>query len=464
MKARLVAVQRTLVALILASLALSAIAFPHGRNREYMAALEELKAFRGAFHRQELEQSLLSYAQKQGVVGIDEIAKNVKGPGVPTVHAATDAAKILPRASVTLGTLGEVLTRASGPTTLPIGVPSASELGAGIAWRLSRMPDASAAGAAVELRAITLAEGAVSDEDLARERNVAKERVAAQDADRAFDDATQKLNAANDLYDARRKWKASWKMLIKADEGRKDARAALAAAVTDRDQKQAAYERDAKLAESFVVKGADDPAHSVANVRLAIGKRELTLLVPITIETRSAALPQLGGIALSATRAAGLWDDVQGKTAADAIEIARSHFTWHYRYVELGGMKLGGMTLLHVLPAALPIVLFLLLLRIRRVSVSYNPFGAVESAELPRVGLGPRALDAIALAVLPFAAAILTIISLTSIGEIPVLPLIAGFLSLGLGAYVFVELGALRSLTDAVARSHSTPPPPKPRS
>jgi hypothetical protein len=150
---------------------------------------------------------------------------------------------------------------------------------------------------------------------------------------------------------------------------------------------------------------------------------------------------------------------VQDKDAAQAIDAVRSHFTWHYRYVELGGIKVGGMTLLQLLPALLPLVLMLMLVRIRRVSVTYNPFGTMESTVLPRVGFGPRVLDGLALAILPFVAAILTTISLMAVGQLPVLPLLAAFASLGLGAYVFIELGSLQSLIDAVSRSHSTPPP-----
>ncbi len=40
-----------------------------------------------------------------------------------------------------------------------------------------------------------------------------------------------------------------------------------------------------------------------------------------------------------------------------AIELTRSKFTWHYRYVELGGIRVGGMTLLQVLPCILPLLL-----------------------------------------------------------------------------------------------------------
>jgi hypothetical protein len=55
----------------------------------------------------------------------------------------------------------------------------------------------------------------------------------------------------------------------------------------------------------------------------------------------------------------------------------------------------------------------------------------------------------------------LATISLTAIGQIPVLPVISAFIALGLGAFDYVELGSLQSLSEAVSRSHSTPPPPK---
>jgi hypothetical protein len=103
----------------------------------------------------------------------------------------------------------------------------------------------------------------------------------------------------------------------------------------------------------------------------------------------------------------------------------------------------------------------LLLSSMRRVSVSYNPFGAME-LDLPRVGLKARALELLALTLVPFVACVLAAISLTAIGQIPVLAVVSAFAALGLGGYDFVELGSLQTLTEAVVRTHSTPPPPKP--
>jgi hypothetical protein len=455
MKARLLAVQRTLYVLIAASMLVSVVALPRGRNRDYMLALEELKAFQAAFDQKKLEQSLLGYAQNQGAVQLEDIAKRVRGPGVPALTAAAKAQAITPRAQVQLDTLGAVVARVNTASDLPIGVVGPDALAEAIAWRLSRLPDVTDA----VLTEVSLLAGDVSDADAQREHSVAQARLAAREADAIFEAATAKLAAAEELYANRRKWKASWKMMLKADEARKEARVALDAAQADKAAKHAAYEQGARSALAVQAKGEGDTSHAVAQVELTSGARKLVLQVPVTLETRRAALPSLKGIGLTATREAGLWDEVKDKTAAQAIDVVHAHFTWHYRYVEPFGMRLGGMTLLHLLPIALPVILFLLLLRIRRVSVSYNPFGAVELESLPRVGLGPRALDALVLSILPFVAAVLTMIALIAISEIPVLPLLSGFLALGLGAYVFIELGALQSLTDAVARSHSTPPP-----
>ncbi|HEX2676966.1 MAG TPA: hypothetical protein VHM19_10010 [Polyangiales bacterium] len=455
MKARLLSVQRTLFTLVVTSLVLSVLAFPHGHNRDYMAALDELNAFRSAFKEKELERSLLDYAQSQGVIAVADVAAAAKGPGVPKLRAAANAPKLLPRAEVKLDTLGAVAARTAGPTTLPIGVTSAADIGSAIAWRLTRSGNT----ADGELRSVALVPGAVSDAEVTRERDVAKARLAMLASDTALEHATKKLQSEEDRYTLLRKWKSSWKVLIKSDQARKDAKVALDAAQVDRDHKHADYERLAKAAESFHAQGVGDAAHAVAEVTVAQGKQETKLQIPVALETRQASLPQLQGIGLSATRAAGLWDEVQDKDAAQAIDAVRSHFTWHYRYVELGGIKVGGMTLLQLLPALLPLVLMLMLVRIRRVSVTYNPFGTMESTVLPRVGFGPRVLDGLALAILPFVAAILTTISLMAVGQLPVLPLLAAFASLGLGAYVFIELGSLQSLIDAVSRSHSTPPP-----
>ena len=459
MKARLIAVQQMLWTIVVAALVLVALAFPRGRNRDYMAAVEEISAFGAVFQQKQLEQSLLSYAQSQGVVALGDVAKQVTGPGVPVVTSKPGAPPILPRANVQMSTLSDVLARSSGPSTVNMGAPSAPELAASIAWRLARRPGAEP----LTLARIELLDAPVSEDAIKRERSIPALRAAASAAEPVFANATTTLAAVENVYDQRRKRNATWKVMLKADEARKAARTALAASQQDLDTKRAAYERDAKAAESYAPRpGAGTELRALARVTLltASGK-ESPLTVPVALLALSAQVPRLQGQTFPATHAAGLWEAVQLESATGALAIVRTHFSWHYQYVEVAGLKLGGLTLLHLLPPVLPLLLFLLLLATRRVTVSYNPFGPTETGTLPRVGFGMRILDLFVLTLLPFAGCILATISLTAIGQIPLLPVISAFVALGLGAYDYIEMGSLQALTEAVSRAHSTAPPPK---
>jgi hypothetical protein len=126
-------------------------------------------------------------------------------------------------------------------------------------------------------------------------------------------------------------------------------------------------------------------------------------------------------------------------------------------------MQIGGTAVLHALPCLLPLLLFAVLTRIRRVSVSYNPFGASVDIDLPKVGLGSRALELTALVILPLFAVVLTGIALWAVSQLPAVPILVGLACLGLGTYAFMELGTLQNLVEAVVRSHSNPPPEKDR-
>jgi hypothetical protein len=461
MKARLLAVQRMLWMLVVASLALCVLAFPRGRNRDYMAALEELTVFRAGFQQKQLETSLLGYARSQGSVPLADIAKRAMGPGVAPVHAKAGGAVVLPRTQLSLGTLEQVQARGAGASTLPIGVLRSGELADAIAWRLSRQP----AAREVVLASVKLVNAKVTEAEVALDHDVTRLRSEAAAAQAAFDQASQQLNAAEELLAARKKWKASWKAILKADQSRKEARATLEQCKSDLDQKQKRYEDGAKQALSFAVRPAEpaaDPAWATAEVVLEpSGGAAQTLQIPVHLDMRQAALPALQGTAFALTRAADLWDEVKSKTPDEAVSAVQKRFTWQYQYVRLGPLKLGGMTLLHLVPLALPALLLLVLGRIRRVSVSYNPFGSSDNDDLPEVGFGQRMLDLTALSILPFLAGVLDIIALTAVSEIPVVPVLCALGSLGAGVYVYIELGALQSLTDAVTRSRSTPPPPK---
>ena len=207
--------------------------------------------------------------------------------------------------------------------------------------------------------------------------------------------------------------------MLKADEARKEARAELEQRKRTLDDALARYESLAARAQKPHGAGKGDGTHALAVLTLRDeAKQTTTYRIPVALELRTATLPAIQGASFAATQAAGLWDEVSGLDVNGAIDAVRGHYTWHYRYVEVLGMRFGGMTLLHLLPLGLPALLLLLLARIRRVSTSYNPFGGGQDASLPRVGFGSRALSLGVLVILPFVAALLCVISLIAVGTI----------------------------------------------
>jgi hypothetical protein len=456
MKARLSTVQLTLFLLLFASLACGVVARPHPENSRFMNALDEMSRFRDGFKRGELEKSLLDYARAQGTLPLATVASATRGRKVPPLQPNKSGPPLQPTAAVKLQTLSDVRFRSQAQSTLVIGVPRADELGASIAWRLARVPDTTP----WTLSGIELTPARVSQADVDLEHEVARLRLEALNAQKAVDDASKKLDTAEQLFETRRKWKLPWKILMKSDEARKEARATLEhnqAVLTDT---QARYETQAKRAQTpRPISGATPPAFALAKVALEHNGSKTTFEVPVALELRSTPVPTLRGGDFAATRKAGLWPELKDLDADGAIDAIRRHFNWHYRYVELLGVRVGGMTVLQLLPAILPVLLMLVVLRMRAVSESYNPFGTTIDSSLPRVGFRSRTMDCAALVILPVAAAASAAAALLFIGQVPALPVLVAIACLGLGIYAFGKLGELQALIEAVVHSHSKPPP-----
>jgi hypothetical protein len=461
MKARLNSAQRALVALIVVSLALAALAFPRGNNAAYSAALDELSAFDKGFKQVELERSLLAYAQAQGLVPLPDVARAITGPGVPNVSAAAQAQPIVPIAELSLRTLGDVHERSKHGSSIPIASTTAEPLGSAIAWRLARInPDGRYALVRIELEPTQLTAA-----DVELEREVSKLRLETRTAELAALDAAKSLARAEEVFENKRKLRVTWKILLKFDELRKAAKASWNERQRIESDIRNRYERAAKRAQDTANRPiqpvAKAPEFAIARVTLeAAGAPSTTLQVPVTLKTQAAKLPILAGTSFSATKDAGLWEEVKDGNAATAIARTRDKFTWHNRYTEVAGLRFGGMTVLQALPALLPLLLLAFLSRMRHVSVSYNPFGTTVTDPLPRVGLHSRAVELLALVLLPLIAVALTIHALWAVAQLPIVPVVAGVAAIGLGIYAFVELGSLQNLVEAVVRSHSSYPPP----
>jgi hypothetical protein len=275
------------------------------------------------------------------------------------------------------------------------------------------------------------------------------------------DAAKTELDAADELYDKQRKWKLPWKILAKTHEARQQAKGVLA----DKQRALKAVERRYASAHKRTTRNYEQhtvppiPNRGVAQVSITQNGKQTLYQIPVAIAVREVPVPSLNGAALPYTQEAGLWEEVRGLDADGAIAAVRAHFNWHYRYVELMGIKLGGMTVLQLLPCILPLLLAASLWRMRAVAGAYNPFTTRVRGSLPRIGFGSRVLDALVLVVMPLTAAGCAMTSLMLVGQVPALPVLTAVVCLVLGIHTFTRLGELQNLRDDVVRSHSYPPP-----
>lgn len=455
-KERIKAVQRVFYALLIVDLVVIALGIPMPGDGATLDVLDEVSTFEAGFDRKQLEQTLLTHAQAQGLVSIDAIAASAKSEGVPPVRAAAGAKPLSPRASLALATLADVYALTGKDASLKLGMTSADALGQSLAWRLSRRSGAQS----FELQSVTLSEQGCRSEDLQREREVTAARAELLHARRELAISTKTHEDAEKLTEQRKKWHAPWKSIMKANEKRLEA-----LAVKEKDDKalQAAdahYERLAKQSEQ--AKPDDNSGCALATVELKEqpSGQSVSLSVPTAIEYRPVAVGSLTGADFPVAHSSGLWDELAKLSPEDAIAKLRGRFSWHYRYFEPAkGIKLGGMTVLQLAPLMLLPFFFALIRRSRGVGASYNPFDRPPGETLPMVGFGLSALNLLVLLFLPLAGCALCTWSLIELEQLPVVPVLCVLGCVGLGGSSQFALGELLELREAVTRSHSNPPP-----
>jgi hypothetical protein len=127
-------------------------------------------------------------------------------------------------------------------------------------------------------------------------------------------------------------------------------------------------------------------------------------------------------------------------------------FSWHHGPLGLG--------LLNGAPLGFMLLLTLLIRKGGNVGGTYNPFGDnPEDDTMPSVGFGSASMDLMVLVLLPLCASGLCAWSLFEVDQLPVLPLLAGVGSAGLGAWAYNSLAEARRLSEAVRMSHTSIPP-----
>jgi hypothetical protein len=454
-KERIKAVQRVFYALLIVDLVVIALGIPMRGDGATLDVLDEVSQFDAGFDRAQLEKTLLTHAQGQGLVPIAAVASAAAADGVPAVRAAENAKPIAPRAALALATLGDVQALTGKDASLALGVPSAEAIGLALAWRLSRRTGAQG----FELTGIEVTQQGCSADDLQLERDVTAARLVRLSAQRELDAATKTHAEAEALWEARRKWKAPWKSILKANEKRVETLGIMNKAQKALNVADKRYESLAKQGEQLKASPSEFCALATASVR-ETGGPDFTLTVPAPIEQRGVAVGSLSGADFPVAHASGLWDQLAKLSPKQAIAKLRDRFSWHYRYVELApGVKLGGMTVLQLAPLALLPFFFALIRRSRGVGASYNPFDRPPGETLPMVGFGFSALNLLVLLFLPLAGCALCTWSLIELEQLPIVPVLCVLGCVGLGGNSQLALGELLELREAVTRSHSNPPP-----
>ncbi|HET8932267.1 MAG TPA: hypothetical protein VFN67_02450 [Polyangiales bacterium] len=458
MQARLSAVQHALIVVTVVAFVVAALVHPALDNADYRRALAELTSLKQRFDRSGVEAALLANAKAQGNLPLLTLTREVRALRPITLQLAQPSAALEPLAQLKIATLADIDRYAQPGANLPLTVADVSSLANGLAWRLTRD---SVQDTTATLRSAQLQLASVSAADLELEAQIAQLQTEQASAKTSAEKTTAEQERISVLYENRVKWRVSkqlrsdtYKSLLDARKAQRDAERAL---------------RDVtKRYEAAMAKASTAPAAAasgefgVVQIDIAAPGGDKRYAIPVRTKVVQAQLPPLHGVALRQTRAAGLWDQLKDLTPAQATSAVEERFNWHNRYFDLAGFKLGGAVVLQLAPCVLPLLLWLLLVRIRHVAETYNPFRTRLENAMPRVGFRTRPLEALALMVLPLVATAFAIASLMILGQMPALPLAAAVASLLLGVYAFVKLGELQRLMEDVVRSHSHPPPPDP--
>jgi hypothetical protein len=463
MQARISAVQQALIVVTIVAFVVAALVRPAPDNADYRRALAELTSLGQRFDRSKVERALLDHAKAQGTRPLSSLVQPISALRPINVRVADPAASIEPIATLTLSTLADIDRYAQPGATLAMSAADLGSVPSSLAWRLTRE---ASKDAAITLRSAQLQLSQADADAVALEAQIAQLQTEQLAARVTAERNSVQVADQTKLLENRIKWRVSRQLRSDTYKALQDMRKTQRdgdRALRDLDKRyEAAVSKAAEAARAVGKAGAAAAgmsAYGVLQVELGWAAETKHYAIPVRVQTLQAQLPPLGGVTLAQTHAAGVWDEVRDLDVAKATSAVQERFNWHYRYIDLAGIKLGGVAVLQLIPCILPVLLLLLLTRMRAVAQTYNPFRTRVKEALPRVGFRTRILDALAVVVLPLLATVFAVASLMIVGQIPALPLLAAVACLLLGAYAFIKLGELQRLVEDVVRSHSVPPP-----
>ncbi len=459
MQARLLAVQRGLLWLLAASLAIAVVTRPAPGNGRLVAAVNELKRLQADFTPREAERALTEQAVAQAArlstpVG-RPAGRPAGGPTGPKVVVAEGARTVRPLSSVSLATLADVAAYSRPGSTLSVGVVEMAALTDSLNWRFAR----SEKSGPFTVQAIDLVRADVSAEDLALERQVGAVRLESRDARLAMERSERRIVPIEqrvEIQAKRRRAQSLHKSRLELEEARTE----LLERTWARSRIEKRYEEAAQRAQRphKVTGGGRVVERALARVTYAVGDEVATVDVPVPLGVHDVPVSSLRVTDFAAVRAASLWDRVKGGDAAAAVAHVEGLYNWHLRHVSLFGVRLTGWWVVAFLPGFLPCLLGLVLFRIRKAETAYSPFVTDVPSAPPPVGLDNRGFELVALVLLPLLAIVGAGWAQVADGQLPLGPGLSAIACLVLGGLAFTNLQDLRAQTVSIVRSNSYPP------
>lgn len=465
MKARLLAVQRALLMVLVTACVVAGLSVPRAGDRELSAALSELHQFEAEFVRSDAERTLRDRAAASRALPLSELKQALEAELSPKLEIRAAESTLPSLATVKLANLGDVSRFAKPGAQVAVASPDVAQIARALAFRLKRLK----ARGTLTLESAQLVVSDVSVDQIQREQAISALEEESARATTAVQRAGLKLERATQRLEARRKRRArsvaEYQELYTAAKESFDQKAARDVDLSTR------FARELALVEGFRALGQANaselsvlPERAAVRVRVALSSATRTFDLPVSLNHASVQVAPLtfanAGRGFAAVRATAMWPQLAELEAAPAASRLRSKLHWQFKQLPVAGFHVSGAHVLHVLPCLLVIALAYLLRTMRRAAVAHSPFTARAITSLPRVGLRYRLLELLVVVLLPLVAIACAALSLWMLGQLPIVPAVAAVACAVLGSDAFMKLQDLRDLSVSIMQYHSYPPPP----
>ncbi len=479
MDARLVAAQRGLIWLLIATCAVLLLSLPRPGDARTAHAFDELSEFARSVDLPAVEQTRRVQAMRFAQVELAELlqspveqaapVKRRRGAGTagPKWRIAEGAAPVLAMADLRLATLADVRAQSEGAVSADVGTPQAEVAQRALTFRLSHLnlPQPPV----ITHAALELAQ--VGAEQVQRVEEAEQARRELSQAKEALGRAERKAELAQKRVDARKKRKSrsTQKFIDQLAEATAQRDERLAAVEALQGQYEEKAERAIRASEDAPAVAAGTAIPSFGRLRVTLADaagatRSLALTVPV--ERRRVSMPPLvipgASGSFSALRASSAWEDVKQLEPSAAAAQLEARLSWPSRSYSVFGLACEGSWILQLSPWLVVLALFVAWRRAVGAATSHRLFTTEFRGPLRPVGFKRRSQELVVVVLLPLLACVLPAISLWLLRRLPVLPATALFVSFPFALRLYTKLDELRVLNRSLIQYHSYPPPAQP--